>query len=121
MSHLTAPVGSSPTAVSAGGSKPTAISAVGGGAALSADAGSGSRAPGTPRVLRPAIFGELVVVLLLLRAYDMIRAHAEVRAQAALQNGWELLHAERLLHIDLEPAVNRWTSLHHVVSLAASY
>ncbi len=75
-----------------------------------------------PRVLRrPAIVGEVAVVLLLLRAYDMIRAHAEVRTQAALRNGWDLLHVERLLHIDLEPAVNRWTSLHHAVSLAASY
>ena len=75
-----------------------------------------------PRVLRrPAILGEVVVVLLLLRAYDLIRAHAEVRAQAALRNGWDLLNAERLLHIDLEPAVNRWTSLHHAISLAASY
>jgi membrane-associated phospholipid phosphatase len=75
-----------------------------------------------PRVLRrPAILGEVAVVLLLLRAYDMIREHAEVRAQAALRNGWDLLNAERLLHIDFEPAVNRWTSVHHAISLAASY
>src|SRR4051794_30461118 len=77
--------------------------------------------PAAARVPRPTILGEVAVVLLLLRAYDMIREHAEVRAQAALRNGWDLLHAERLLHIDFEPAVNRWTSVHHAVSLAASY
>jgi membrane-associated phospholipid phosphatase len=113
MAHITAPTGGR----AAGG----AVAA----AAPPADAGvTGGGQPGrpiAPRVLRPAILGELAVVLVLLRAYDMIRAHAEVRAQAALQNGWDLLHVERLLHIDFEPAVNRWTSLHHVVSLAASY
>ncbi|MFL6162824.1 MAG: phosphatase PAP2 family protein [Jatrophihabitantaceae bacterium] len=77
--------------------------------------------PPASRVLRPTILGEVAVVLLLLRAYDMIRVHAEVRTKAALRNGWDLLHVERLLHIDLESAVNRWTSLHHAVSLAASY
>jgi membrane-associated phospholipid phosphatase len=91
-------------------------------AALPADASGQPGRTISPRVLRrPFILGEVLVVLILLRAYDMIRAHAEVRAQAALQNGWDLLHVERLLHIDLEPAVNRWTSLHHAVSLAASY
>jgi len=112
MAHITAPA----RGRAAGG-------AVAASAALPADAGvTGGGQPGRPaRVLRPAILGEVAVVLVLLRAYDMIRAHAEVRAQAALQNGWDLLHVERLLHIDFEPAVNRWTSLHHAVSLAASY
>lgn len=91
-----------------------------GSAALPTDAG-GPADRQSRGLRRPAIVGELAVVLLLLRAYDMIRAHAEVRTQAALRNGWDLLHAERWLHIDLEPAVNRWTSLHHAVSLAASY
>jgi len=87
-----------------------------------AGAGTASTADGAPtQVKRPWIIGEIVVVLLLLRVYDTIRAHAEVRAKVALNNGWELLHAERWLHIDLEHSVNRWTSEHHLVSLAASY
>src|SRR6185312_13405102 len=98
MAHITAPT----RGRAAGGVAATA--------ALPADAGVTSQ-PGRPvasRVLRrPAILGEVLVVLVLLRAYDMIRAHAEVRAQAALRNGWDLLNAERLLHIDFEPAVNR--------------
>lgn len=73
------------------------------------------------RVKRPWVIGELVVLLLLLRVYDIIRAHAQVRAKVAVRNGWDLLHTERWLHIDLEHSVNQWTSLHHVVSLAASY
>lgn len=73
------------------------------------------------QVKRPWIIGEIVVVLALLRVYDLIRAHAEVRAKVALSNGWHLLNAERWLHIDFERSVNHWTSLHHAVSLAASY
>ncbi len=75
----------------------------------------------TAQVKRPWVIGEVVVILLLLRVYDIIRAHAEVRAKVALNNGWDLLNAERWLHIDLEHSVNRWTSMHHLVSLAASY
>ena len=134
MTNLTAPVASNAAAVSPGAGSATAVSTGAGSATTGSQAGGGSqpseagavrrrigRSPIGTRVFRPAIVGELAVVLLLLRAYDMIRAHAEVRAQAALRNGWDLLHVERLLHIDLEPAVNRWTSLHHAVSLAASY
>jgi membrane-associated phospholipid phosphatase len=74
-----------------------------------------------PSVRRPLFLGELAVVLLLLRAYDLIREHAEVRRLDALQHGWALLHAETWLHIDLEHAVNQWTDQHRLVSLAASY
>jgi membrane-associated phospholipid phosphatase len=70
---------------------------------------------------RPLMLGEVIVVVLLLRAYDLIRAHAEVRSRIAIQNGWDLLNAERWLHIDLERAVNHWTAYHRVVSLMASY
>ena len=73
------------------------------------------------QVKRPWIIGEVLVVLALLRVYDLIRAHAEVRARVAMTNGWDLLNAERWLHINLEHSVNRWTSMHHLVSLAASY
>jgi membrane-associated phospholipid phosphatase len=113
MAHLTAPAASSAAV-------PPDVRSGGGLAGDGGDRGMADRGV-VAALRRPAILGEVAVVLLLLRAYDMIRAHAEVRAQAALRNGWELLHAERLLHIDLEPAVNRWTSLHHAVSLAASY
>ena len=75
----------------------------------------------TPVVRRPIVIGELIVVLLLLRAYDGIRGRAEVRQAAALRHGWQLLHLERWLHLDFERAVNQWSAAHHLVSLAASY
>jgi len=73
------------------------------------------------RIRRPWVLGEILVVLVLLRVYDLIRAQAEVRARIALNHGWDLLDTERWLHIDLEHAVNHWTSLHRPISLAASY
>ncbi|MDQ2835856.1 MAG: phosphatase PAP2 family protein [Actinomycetota bacterium] len=77
--------------------------------------------PARPAVRRPLLLGELVVILLLLRAYDLIRGHAEVRQGSALLHGRQLLDAEQWLHVDLEHAVNQWTSHHSVFSLAASY
>ncbi|HEX4728338.1 MAG TPA: phosphatase PAP2 family protein [Jatrophihabitans sp.] len=77
--------------------------------------------PVRPRVRRPLLVGELVVVLLLLRAYDLIRGHAQLRESAALRHGWQLLDAERWLHLDPELDVNRWATAHAALSLAASY
>lgn len=77
--------------------------------------------PARPRVRRPLLVGELVVVLLLLRAYDLIRGHAQLRQAAALRHGWQLLDAERILHLDPELDVNRWAAAHTALSLAASY
>ena len=69
---------------------------------------------------RPYVLGELLIMLCLLRVYDVIRSHAEVRRGAAVQHGRDLLQFERDLHIDLEPAVNRWASHHETVALLAS-
>jgi membrane-associated phospholipid phosphatase len=77
--------------------------------------------PARPRVRRPLLAGELIVILLLLRAYDLIRGHAQLRQAAALQHGWQLLDAERWLHLDPELDVNRWTTAHAALALAASY
>lgn len=72
-------------------------------------------------VRRPRIIGELLVVLLLLRAYDMVRGHAEVREVAALRHGRQLLDIERWLHIDVELSANLWTAQQSALSLVASY
>ena len=89
-------------------------------------AGSGSRpqpAGGVAiePVRRPRIIGELLVVALLLGAYDMVRGHAEVREVAALRHGRQLLDIERWLHIDVELAANLWTTQQTALSLLASY
>lgn len=75
----------------------------------------------TPVLRRPRVIGEFLVVLLLLRAYDIVRTHAEVRQQSALRHGQFLLDVERWLHIDLERALNLWAVRHHEFSLLASY
>ncbi|MEO7262918.1 MAG: phosphatase PAP2 family protein [Jatrophihabitantaceae bacterium] len=72
-------------------------------------------------VRRPRIFGELLVLVLLLWAYDMVRGHAQVRELAALRNGRHLLDIERWLHIDIELSANLWTTQQSALSLAASY
>lgn len=82
---------------------------------------AGTGRSGRPAARRPLVLGELVVILLLLRAYDLIRGHAELRQAAALRHGRQLLDAERWLHLNLERTVNRWTSEHELLSLAASY
>jgi membrane-associated phospholipid phosphatase len=70
---------------------------------------------------RPHLLGELLVVLVLLRVYDMARARAEVRQGAALQHGQAILDLERWLHIDFERATNLWATSHRAVWLTASY
>lgn len=70
---------------------------------------------------RPLLVGELVVVLCLLRVYDLARAHAEVRRTAAIAHGETILRLEGWLHLDIERAVNIWTTRHQELSLLASH
>ena len=70
---------------------------------------------------RPLLFGELLVVLCLLRVYDYVRAHAEVRAGAALSHGWQLLGLEGLWRIDVERTLNHWAQRHDVVTFLANH
>jgi hypothetical protein len=70
---------------------------------------------------RPHLLGELLIVFVLLRVYDMARARAEVRQGAALQHGQAILDFERWLHIDLEHATNLWVTSHQALSLISSY
>lgn len=72
-------------------------------------------------VRRPRIIGELLVLLVLLWAYDVVRSHADVREMAAMRNGRQLLDFERWLGIDIELAANLWTTQQNALSLAASY
>lgn len=76
-------------------------------------------APPTRR--RPHILGELLIVVLLVKVYDMIRSLAAVREAPAQRHGAEVLSIERLLHLDWELAANRWLTEHPPLSLAAVY
>lgn len=70
---------------------------------------------------RPHLAGELLIIFVLLRVYDMARARAEVRQGPALQHGQAILDLERWLHIAVEHTANLWVTSHHALSLAASY
>ncbi|MBK5305808.1 MAG: phosphatase PAP2 family protein [Frankiaceae bacterium] len=70
---------------------------------------------------RPHLLGELLIVFVLLRVYDMARARAEVRQGAALQHGQAILDLERWMRIDMELATNLWVTAHQALSLTASY
>jgi membrane-associated phospholipid phosphatase len=74
-----------------------------------------------PLWVRPYLLGELVVVLVLLKVYDLVRGQAEIRRGAAMEHGDQIMRLESTLRIQLEPAVNRWTAERDFVSFAASY
>jgi PAP2 superfamily len=69
---------------------------------------------------RPHLLGELLVVLILLRVYDLARAHAEVRRVAALTHGQAILTLESWVRIDVERAANVWVTSHRTLSLVTS-
>lgn len=70
---------------------------------------------------RPNILGELLIVVLLVKVYDLIRSFAAVREAPAHRHGAEVLSIERLLHLDWELAANRWLTDHPPLALAAVY
>jgi hypothetical protein len=74
-----------------------------------------------PNNVRPYLVGELVVVLCLLKLYDFVRGHAEVRKDSAFRSSADLFNLEKWLHIDVEPSINHWFVDHHPISVVASY
>jgi membrane-associated phospholipid phosphatase len=65
---------------------------------------------------------ELLLVLALLKIYDVVREHGNVRESRALEHGRAILRFEADLHLDMEHAINHWTVRHEVVNwLAAGY
>jgi membrane-associated phospholipid phosphatase len=76
--------------------------------------------PGSPR-RRPPLLGELLVVLVLVKVYDRVRALEEARTGEALRNALDVLAAERWLHLDVELAGDRWLAGHPALSLVASW
>jgi membrane-associated phospholipid phosphatase len=74
-----------------------------------------------PPTVRPYLIGELIVVLFLLRLYDLVREHSDLRKGDAIQSGKDLFNFEKWLHIDIEPSINHWTVDHRVFNYLASY
>lgn len=61
---------------------------------------------------RPSLLPELVVVVVLLRVYDLVRHAAMLRIPTALANGQGLLDLERTLRLDPERAMDLWAGRH---------
>jgi PAP2 superfamily len=74
-----------------------------------------------PPNVRPYLLGELVVVLFLLKLYDIVREHSELRAGSAVRSGRNLFRFEQWLHIDFEPSFNHFTVDHRWLNYLASY
>jgi hypothetical protein len=70
---------------------------------------------------RPNLLGELLIVFILLRVYDMVRAQAAVRKGPALEHGEAILSLERWMRIDVELATNLWVTSHERLSLLCSH
>lgn len=77
--------------------------------------------PGRGRRLRPHALGELLIIVVLVRVYDLIKELAESRPAVGIHNADGLRSLERALHLGFELPVNRWFVDHHVLSLVASY
>jgi membrane-associated phospholipid phosphatase len=72
-------------------------------------------------VRRPALLGELIVIVVLVRVYDQIRRLEVAQSRPALHDAHDVLAIERWLHLDLELAGNRWLLGHHTLLLVASW
>jgi hypothetical protein len=80
------------------------------------------RRPLRPRAeRRPALLGEIAVVVVLVWVYDRIRDIAETRASMAMDDARRVLDVESWLHIDGEHAFNDWLGAHLSLQWAACW
>lgn len=80
-----------------------------------------SRGPERRGALRPAIAGELTVVLALVLAYDRIRDLAPVHRNAAVDHATSILALEHRLHLAREHEFDQWLVRHHLLAAGASW
>jgi hypothetical protein len=71
------------------------------------------------RPSRPALVGELLVIVALLVVYDRVRSLAGVRSVDALSHGWGILHLETAMHLGIEDTMNTWLTGHGRIGLGA--
>jgi hypothetical protein len=74
----------------------------------------------TPR-LRPRLIGELLIVVFLIRVYDLIKELGDRRRSVGLANARHVVALERTLRLDWERSVNQWVNRQHVLALVCSY
>jgi hypothetical protein len=65
---------------------------------------------------------ELLLGLAVFGLYSIVQAlHSPARQQAAERNGRDIFDLERRLHLDIEPALNRWLVPHDMLRTLANY
>lgn len=84
-------------------------------------AADASSTVGRPQRLRPYLLGEIAIVLVLVRVYDVVKHAADQKTAVGLRDAGHVRSVENHLHLGWELSVNRWLSHHHVLSLVASY
>jgi membrane-associated phospholipid phosphatase len=70
---------------------------------------------------RPLLFGELLIVFALLRVYDWVKSAASEKGVPAQGHAQTLVHAERGLHVYIEPSLDHALAAHPTLSLIASW
>jgi hypothetical protein len=75
-----------------------------------------------PRTIkRPRWWGELLVIVWLAWAYDMVTNLAPLREKLALAHGRGILSLEQSLHLAPELELNRWLAAHDTLGTLLSY
>jgi hypothetical protein len=71
---------------------------------------------------RLSLWRELLLGLIVFGLYSLVQAmHGPARQRAADRHGRDIFDLERRLHLDLEPALNRWLAPHEVLRTLANY
>lgn len=68
-----------------------------------------------------ALSGELLIIGILVFCYDRVRNLAPTRRSLSLHDGFQLLHLERHIGIDVELPTNLWLAAHRTLAEAASW
>ncbi|GAA5194754.1 hypothetical protein GCM10023322_59930 [Rugosimonospora acidiphila] len=77
---------------------------------------------GDPSAHRPPIWRELIVFLAIFAVYSVVASlDWDSRRAAADRHGRQIYSLERLLHLDIEPALNNWLTPHHLLRIAFNY
>ncbi|MCO5991038.1 phosphatase PAP2 family protein [Actinoallomurus spadix] len=77
---------------------------------------AGGRAAGRPRFYR-----EILLILLCYGAYSLVRDLVPRNHTAALNRGHDILHLERLLHLNIESSINRLFTDERWLGMSANY
>jgi hypothetical protein len=76
--------------------------------------------PGTRRV-RPRLVGELLIIVFLLRVYDLVKRLGDRQRSVGIANAGHVRNLERVLRLNWERSINHWANNQHALALLCSY